>query len=275
MTEPEWRAANRANWDERVPLHVASDMYDLTGLKSGPPELDPIVTDLLGPVAGQRILHLQCHFGRDTLTLARMGASEAVGVDFSPAAIATAQSLAKSLNLPTARFIVSDVYEIPRDLGLFDKILVSWGALCWLPDMKAWATIIASHLKPGGHLALADAHPTAYVFDSLKADQDGRPGWYWPYFARSPMFEDRAQDYADPSAILKNTRTWEWLHPIADILGALLAAGLSIDRFEEYDRVLWRMFDCLVKGEDRFWRWPDQPWLPLAFGLRATRRIWA
>jgi SAM-dependent methyltransferase len=271
MSEPEWRAANRANWDERVPLHLASGMYDLSTLRSGTHALDPIVSSLLGPVAGLRLLHPQCHFGRDTMTLAQQGAQEAVGVDFSPPAIAAAQSLAAALSLPNARFIVSDVYEIPETLGQFDRILVSWGALCWLPDMKAWARVLARHLKPGGHLALADAHPTAYVFDSLTPDGNGRPGYYWPYFARRPMIEDRAQDYADPTATLRNARTWEWLHPLADIVGALLEAGLRIAQFQEYDRIPWRMFDCLVEGEDHFWRWPNEPWLPLAFGLRAVQ----
>ena len=274
-TLPDWRALNQANWDERVPIHVNSPyMYDLAALRAGKDRLDPIATEALGPVDGLRVLHLQCHFGMDSLTLAQQGAS-VTGVDFSPPAIETAKALAMELGLSNrARFVAANVYDAPTALpepGTFDRVFVSWGALCWLPDMTAWARVVAGFLKPGGFLALAEAHPAAYVFDDMTATADGRPGWYMPYLGREPMLEDRPEDYADPTARLQNSRTVEFLHPLSDILMGLINAGLRIDRFHEHGGVTWPMFTHLVKHGPGDYRWPDKPWLPLSYSLRAAK----
>jgi len=275
MSEPEWRRLNRANWDERVPLHLKSLLhYDQTDLRAGNGRVDPIAAAVLGSIGGMRILHLQCHFGMDSLALAQQGGF-VTGVDFSIPAIDAASALARELGLADrTRFVVSDVYDTEATLGeadRFDCVFVSWGALCWLPDIAGWARVVARQLKPGGWLALADAHPTAYVFDSRAAAPDGRPGWWLPYFGHEPMIEDGTEDYADPDAVLRNTRTHQWLHPLGDIIAALLDAGLVLKRFDEHDAIPWQMFDCLVRGEDRFYRWPDTPWLPLSFSLRAEK----
>jgi 2-polyprenyl-3-methyl-5-hydroxy-6-metoxy-1,4-benzoquinol methylase len=275
MTESEWRQANRANWDERVPIHLAArEMYDLQTLRDRNKRLGPIVMAALGPVAGQKILHLQCHFGMDTLVLAQQGA-EVVGVDFSPPAIEAATALATELGLSDrARFVVSDVYETASALSEpagFDRVFVSWGALCWLPDMFGWAKVVAHFLKPGGWLALAEAHPAAYVFDDRTATPDGMPGWFMPYLGRAPMIEDREEDYSDPAARLKNTRTHEWLHPLSDIVMGLIGAGLRLDFLHEHDTVAWKMFAGLVPAEAGGYRWPDKPWLPLSYSLRASK----
>lgn len=273
---PDWRALNRANWDERVTVHLGpgSD-YDLDGLRAGRKTLGPIVSGVLGPVAGCKIAHLQCHFGVDSLALAQQGA-DIVGLDFSVPAIEAARALAGELGL-TARFVQADLYEaniaLQADQGTCDRVLVSWGALNWLPDLKVWARIVAGLLKPGGWLALAEAHPAAYVFDEAAATPDGMPGWYAPYLARRPIVADNPQDYADPTTPLANSRTVEWLHPLADVIGGLLEAGLRLDRFEEHDSVPWRMFAPLVAGVDGSWRWPDRPWLPLSYALRATKPL--
>ena len=275
MTDPEWRARNRANWDERVAIHVKSRaMYNQAALRAGTAQPEPLSAAVLGPMAGQRILHLQCHFGMDSLGLAQHGA-EIVGVDFSRPAIDHARVLAAELGLTDrARFVVSDVYETASALpepASFDRVFVSWGALCWLPDMPGWAKVVAHFLKPGGWLALAEAHPAAYVFDSTKKTPDGMPGWFVPYLGREPLIDDRTADYADPDAVLKNTRTHEWVHPIADILTGLIGAGLRLDRFQEHDTVRWPMFDCLVPDGTGAYRWPDKPWLPLSYSLRASK----
>jgi 2-polyprenyl-3-methyl-5-hydroxy-6-metoxy-1,4-benzoquinol methylase len=277
MTDPAWRRANRANWDERVPIHLRSTLhYDQTELRAGRAALDPRVMDAIGTVDGMRILHLQCHFGMDSLTLAQHGAF-VTGIDFSAPAIEAATKLAVETGLADrARFVVSDVYETAAALADpdgFDRVLVSWGALCWLPDIAAWARVVAHHLKPGGWLALADAHPAAYVFDSRTALPDGRPGWWAPYFGRAAMIEDRAEDYADPSAVLMNTTTHEFLHPLGDIVTALLDAGLVLKGLGEHDSIPWQMFDSLVRGEDGDYRWPDKAWLPLSFSLRAEKAL--
>lgn len=272
MSEEDWRALNRANWDERVAIHLRAPMYDLSDLRAGRGRLEAIEEAELGPVAGERIAHLQCHFGADTLRLAQKGA-EVVGLDFSAPAIDAARGLAAELGLG-ARFVCADVYDavevIPRPHG-FDRVFVTWGTLCWLPDVAGWARVVAALLRPGGRLFLADGHPTAYVFDDDVA-RDGRPGWFAPYFERGPLVLDDPRDYADPAARLAHARTHQFQHTLADILNALAAAGLSLDWLHEHDGVPWRMFACLVEGPDRLFRFADRPWLPLSYSLSATRR---
>jgi SAM-dependent methyltransferase len=272
----DWLALNLANWNERVPIHLDTPRlhYRLDALKAGTERLDPIATEVLGPVDGLRVLHLQCHFGADTLTLAQHGAA-VTGLDFSPPAIAAASALAGELGLAErARFVEANVYDAPAAVGgpgAFDRVFVSWGALCWLPDIRAWAHVVASFLKPNGYLALADAHPFAYVFDDANAAADGKPGWYMPYLERQPMVEDRPEDYANPSAVLKNSRTVQFLHPIGDVISALIDAGLRIDRFQEHDSIAWRMFAQLERRDSGEYVWPDRPWLPLSFSVRASK----
>ena len=172
-----WRELNRANWDERTKVHLGpgSD-YDLASLRSGHGRLHPIEDAELGDVSGRRALHLQCHFGVDTLKLAQRGAS-VVGLDFSPAAIEAANKLAIELGLAgSARFVLADLYDAPSAIPepqSFYLVFTTWGATCWLPDIRRWAAIVASFLKPSGRLYYADAHPAAYVFDDDAKLMDG------------------------------------------------------------------------------------------------------
>lgn len=276
--ESEWRRANRANWDERVGLHLGpGSLYDLGPLRAGRGRLDAIVSAELGPVAGLRVLHLQCHFGQDTLTLAQQGAAEVVGLDFSAPAIAAARALAAELGLADrARFVEADLYDAPRAIpegsGGFDRVFVTWGALGWLPDIAGWARIVAGFLRPGGgRLYLAEAHPVALVFDDLAGTAEGKPGWFLPYFGREPLVLEDSTDYAHSEARLRHAVTHTWLHPLADVIGALRGAGLSLDWLHEHPRLTWRMFRGLVRDSDGFWTWPDRPWLPLAYSLGASR----
>jgi SAM-dependent methyltransferase len=275
MTGSNWRELNRANWDERVSIHLAAPAsYDQTPLRTGTARFGPITSAALGPVAARNILHLQCHFGIDSLTLAQQGAS-VVGLDFSQPAIIAARTLAAELGLAgRARFIEADLYDAPAALpepASFDRVLVSWGALCWLPDMRGWARVVAHFLKPGGWLALAEAHPAACVFDDARRTPDGMPGWDVPYLGRTAFEANKSEDYADPDARLINTRTVEWLHPLSDVIMGLLDAGLRLDFLHEHDTVAWKMFECLVAHERGGFRWPDKPWLPLAYSLRASK----
>jgi SAM-dependent methyltransferase len=273
---PDWFALNLANWNERVPIHLNNPPlhYDLDPLRRDAQRLDPIAADVLGPVDDLRVLHLQCHFGVDTLTIAQQGAT-VTGLDFSPPAIAAARSLAADLGVSDrARFVEANIYDADAAInepGSFDRVFVSWGDLVWLPDIAAWARIISSFLKPNGFLALAEAHPTAYVFDDRTATPDGRPGWYMPYLARQPLFEDWPEDYADPMASLQNSRTVQFLHPLSDIIMSLISAGLRIDRFHEHDSIPWKLFAHLQKRGPTEHVWPDKPWLPLSFSLRAAK----
>jgi SAM-dependent methyltransferase len=272
--ETDWRAINRARWDEVVDVHLGPRGYDLADLRAGHGRLNAIEEDELGPVAGLRVLHLQCHFGRDTLILAQRGA-EVVGLDFSAPAIAAAQNLARELGLQArARFVQSDLYDACEAIGepaSFDLVYVTWGALNWLPDVAEWARIVAHFLKPGGALYLAEAHPSAYVFDSCRSLPDGLPGYFLPYFHLGPAVFDNPLDYMDQEARLVNSRAAEFMHPLGDTIGGLLAAGLRLEWFREHDAVTWRMFAMLVEDARGLFRWPDKPWLPLAFSLRAIR----
>ena len=272
----DWRRLNRANWDERVPIHLASKFYDRGRLSHGLGRLGAIEEAELGSVAGLRVLHLQCHFGMDTLKLAQRGA-EVVGLDFSAPAIEAARALAGELRLEArARFVEADVYDAPAAIGepgAFDLVYVTWGAICWLPDMRRWAEVVAHFLKPGGRLYLADGHPAAYVFDDDARQPDGMPGLFAPYFQRGPLVLDDPRDYADEDARLENVRTVQWMHPLGETIGAVIGAGLRLDWLNEHDAVPWRMFRVLVRDDKGLYRWPQRPWLPLAFSLMATRPI--
>jgi SAM-dependent methyltransferase len=274
MTQSDWRAVNRAHWDEMVPLHVGPSGYDLVDVRAGRGVLNAIEESELGSVEGKRILHLQCHFGRDTLILAQRGAT-VVGLDFSAPAVEFARNLAAELGLADrARFVQADLYDaraaIPEPAS-FDRVYVTWGAIIWLPDIAAWAEIVAFFLKPGGTLYLAEGHPAAYVLDDREAQADGRPGFFAPYFSRDAVVVEETHDYVDESATVANAATHTWIHPLGDLVTALIEAGLRLDWLHEHDAITWRMFKQLVEGNDRQFRWPDKPWLPLSFSLQATR----
>ncbi len=270
----EWRRLNRARWDEVVAIHLGPGGYDLSDLRAGQGRMNAIEEDELGPVAGLRVLHLQCHFGRDTLILAQRGA-QVVGLDFSAPAIEAAQGLARELGLDgQSRFVRADLYDARAAIGepaAFDMVYVTWGAICWLPDIAEWARIVAHFLKPGGALYLAEAHPTAYVFDDETRAANGMPGWFAPYFGAGAIAFDNPRDYMDPDARLTNSRTLQFIHPMGAIIGGLLQAGLRLDWLHEHDAITWHMFAVLVEDLRGLYRWPDKAWLPLSFSLRASK----
>jgi SAM-dependent methyltransferase len=271
---PEWREANQANWDERVGVHLNGPGYDLSELRAGRGRLNAIEEAELGAVRGLRVLHLQCHFGRDSLTLAQRGA-EVVGLDFSCAAIETAKRLATELGLAArTRFVEADLYDAPRAIpepASFDRVFVTWGALTWLPDIARWAQVVAHFLRPGGSLYLAEGHPVALVFDDMAPMTGGMPGYFAPYFGGEAIVSDDPRDYSDPSARLCHARQYNWIHPLGDVISGLSAAGLRLDWLHEHDAVTWKMFDCLIEDAAGLYRWPGKRWLPLAFSLSARR----
>lgn len=273
----DWLEANRVQWDERVPLHAASAFYDQSALREGHGTLYPVEErelELLFPggLEGKRVLHLQCHFGADTLVLAQRGA-EVVGIDFSAPAIRSARALAAEVGLADrSRFVIANLYDARHVLpqpDSFDVVYTTWGTIGWLPDIAEWARIIEWYLKPGGALYFADGHPSALVFDD---SGQGAPVFSYPYDSEGEaVVLDDDRDYADPEARLENTRTFEWSHPLAGVVTALLDAGLTLTFLHEHFEVPWQMFSSLEVGDDRMYRWPEQKWLPLALSMAATK----
>jgi SAM-dependent methyltransferase len=272
----EWLDANRAQWDERVPLHVASEFYDQSRLRAGNGTLHGIEESELPGIfpeglEGKRVLHLQCHFGADSLVLAQRGAT-VVGVDFSKPAILHARALATEIGLADrTRFVIANIYDLRHTLPepeSFDVVYTTWGTIGWLPDIVEWARIVEWYLKPGGGLYFADGHPSAWVLD----DGDDVPVLRHAYDADgAPEVLDESTDYADETATLANTRTFEWAHPLGETLTALLDTGLTLDFLHEHYAVPWRMLRSLVPAGDGLWGWPGEKWLPLAVSIGATK----
>lgn len=261
-----FREENRRSWDQRVPVHWASAFYDVPGFLSGRDTLTPQEIELLPEVNGRNLLHLQCHFGMDTLSMARRGAG-VTGVDISGEAIDRATELAAQCGLH-AGFIRSDIYDLdgdPRIRG-FDVVYASFGAICWLPDLEAWARIVRQALNPGGTLLLVEFHPTLYMFDFPTGKLS------YPYFAhREPLTEPLESTYTDGQATFSGVDHF-WSHPIAEVLTAILGAGLRLTAFREWAESPFNCFPGMVPGPDGGYRYPasDHP-LPHVYGLTAER----
>jgi len=253
--------ANRRMWDERVGIHVGSAFYDVEGWKVGNRNhlVGPFEADELGPVDGKRLLHLQCHFGMDTLTFARAGA-EVVGLDFSGEAIAAARRLAEEVGLADRATFVQATVEAGRAAleGDFDVVYTSWGTIIWLADLRPWAATIASCLRPGGTFYMADGHP---ILNAV---------WHGDYFADEPLRDDDEGTYADVTAPTTNNEAWEWQHTLAEVVTALAEAGLRIELLAEHDVLVWQGLPEMVQGDDGMWRLPGRRF-PVSFSIRATR----
>lgn len=220
-------AKNRDSWDQRTPIHVNSEFYDVNAFLKGKNTLNSIELGLLMDITGQHILHLQCHFGLDSLSMQRMGA-QVTGVDFSAPAIYKARSLAKELNL-SATFIESDVYQVPEAFNnQFDIVFTSYGTITWLPDLKKWAEVIRRTLKPGGKLIFVEFHPFVWMFD------DEIKNIIYSYFNTKPIVEMADTTYADHNIPL-GTECVTWNHSLSEVIQSLLDKKLMIRFFEEYD----------------------------------------
>ncbi|MGH9173432.1 MAG: class I SAM-dependent methyltransferase [Vicinamibacterales bacterium] len=260
---------NRAHWDEAAAIHPTTEFYDVAAFKRGETHFDELVLSQIGAVAGQSVLHLQCHFGMDTIRFSRLGAI-ATGVDFSPVAIQTARDLAAELGIET-RFIESNVYDLPDVLGeQFELVFTSYGAITWLPDIKAWARAVACFVRPGGRFVIVEGHPAAWPFDDER--EDGLVIRY-PYFhTPEPLTLEYDGTYATTDTSLTHRRTHNWNHPLGAIINALIDAGLTIEHVGEYPVCAWRQIPIMEKGADGWWRLPEEyPDLPFLFSIRATK----
>lgn len=263
-----YRQSNLAYWDSIVSIHLDSAFYRADAFRQGANVLDPIVRERMGDVRGKKLLHLQCHFGLDTLSLARMGA-EVTGVDFSPRAIETARTLARETGL-SASFVEGDVTAPPVPPAAFDIVFASWGAIMWIEDMGVWMRAAANALVAGGRLLLVEGHPAMMMMDEHVSPTSPFTVRY-PYQSRVPELNEWDRDYADPSVRVEG-KTFTWQHGVGEIMNAAIAAGFEIRGFEELDRVPWEALPQLVKRDDIYWSLPDStPFLPLAFALDARR----
>ncbi|MEL6672464.1 MAG: class I SAM-dependent methyltransferase [Bacteroidota bacterium] len=251
---------NQQLWDARAAVHLGSDFYDVAGFKQGKTTLRHIELAELGEVRGLKILHLQCHFGLDTLSLARMGA-EVTGVDLSGQAIAQARELAAELSLE-ARFLQSNVYELPQVLDeQFDMVFTSWGVLAWLPDLKPWASLIARYLRPGGKFYMAEFHPLLNMFE-----EDWSTIAY-PYFNQGVLTFESEESYTDQSATPGHTEH-VWHHPLADIFSSLLGEGMHLNFFHEFPYSPYPCFSDMKEiGPEQYVTERYGPNLPYAFSL--------
>jgi SAM-dependent methyltransferase len=265
---------NRSWWDERVPIHVGSAFYDVDGFRAGGSSLRPFELEEVGDVSGKRLAHLQCHFGLDSLSWARAGAS-VVGLDFSGPAVEAGNSLAAETALD-ARFVQADVYDAAEALGgeRFDVVYTGLGALNWLPDLPRWASVVASLLADGGFLYLSEFHPFTWIF----ADDD--PIIELDYFHAPDgvsFDDDEPGTYADLDVPTRNNATREWAHPLADVITAVLGAGLRLELLSEHDYTLFPRFadlelDTEFLSAGVVYRQPaGRPRLPLMYSLRAIR----
>ena len=266
----EFVEANRRLWNEWAPIHAASAFYDVERFKQGGVRLRPYELEEVGDVAGKDLLHVQCHFGLDTLSWARLGAT-VTGADFSQPAIDLADGLAKELSIP-ARFVCADLADLPAALpGGFDIVYASRGVLTWLPDLEVWAEVVAHFVRPGGFLYVTEAHPLFWVWDDDEGVTDLR--LRYPYFSRrEPLAFPVRGSYADPSAEIREPMEYGWVHDLGSIVTAVARAGLTIEFLHEFPFVPWPA-PFLEQHEDGSWWLPStiQGELPLFFSLKATK----
>ncbi len=268
----DWRRLNRANWDERVPVHVASPFYDVAGWKAGRDALAPFEPEEVGEVAGRDLVHLQCHFGLDTLSWARRGA-RVTGLDFSEPAVAAARQLAAEAGLD-ARFVRSDVYDAVSALGAtYDIVYTSHGVLGWLPDLDRWADVVFALLRPGGIMYLSEFHPLSWCFAQGTQAREVGVGAEHDYFAADPLDIDEAGTYADRDAATHSNRTVEFQHTLGEMVSVLCARGLQIEFLRERDWTLFQQFDWLQACERTYHQPEGAARIPLMFSLRARRPI--
>lgn len=264
---------NKKYWDEAVDIHKKSELYSLDEFKKGVNKLNSIELNELGDIKGKKILHLQCHFGMDTLSLAMLGA-DVTGVDFSDVAISNAKKLSDEINIPS-NFICSDVYSLLEngllEIESFDIVFTSYGAIYWLPDLERWADVINKFLKPSGFFFISESHPITGCFDFDKSLNTLK--YTTPYFKREePFYFENGVDYADPEHKLENNKTYEWNHSLSDIINVFLKRKFIIESFNEYPFTVWKQYPNMELRDDGYFHFIDKNFdIPLLFSLKAKK----
>ena len=240
----------------------------MEAFKNGACTIADLELNEMGDLEGKTLLHLQCHFGLDTMSFERLGA-RATGVDFSEIAIRRAREISDELGLST-RFVQSELYHLPEKLSeVYDIVYTSGGVLCWLPDIRGWANIVQQYLKPGGTFYIREFHPFASIFDDR--DEVSSPTVHYPYFHNEPLRFDNEPSYADPSIPLEET-SFEWVHTVGDIISAIADVGLRIEFMHEFPECTYQSLPFLIKGDNGLWYSPEYAdSLPLMFSIRAEK----
>jgi SAM-dependent methyltransferase len=270
----DYRTLNRANWDERAPAHARSAGYGVDRFVADPAHLSDVVRfDLprLGDIAGLRGVHLQCHIGTDTVSLARLGA-DMTGLDFSPASVAEARKLAEATRTPVM-FVESDVYDAVAVLGAerFDLVFTGIGAIGWLPSIRRWAETVAGLLVPGGRLFIREGHPVLWALDESRTDALVLE---YPYVEREePLVWTDDTTYVPTDATFVHNTTHSWNHGLGEIVTALLDAGMRLTMLVEHDSVPWEALPGQMRlDDDGEWRLVERPWrVPLTYTLQAVK----
>ena len=256
---------NKQTWNNKTAIHIESEFYNNKSFLEGKSTLNSIELSLLGDLNNKRILHLQCHFGQDTMTFSRLGA-KATGIDFSDKAIEKARTFSEKLNLDTT-FICCDIYDIPNHLDeKFDIVFTSYGTIGWLPDTDKWAAVVSHFLKQKGRFIMADFHPVIWMFDN-----DFKKVFYC-YFNIEPIIELESGTYADKNSKIE-TKTITWNHPTGEVLNALIQSGLEINSFNEYDYSPYNCFNQteeFEKGKFRIKQLGNK--IPMVFSIEATKK---
>ena len=262
---PDYININKETWNKKTAVHIASDFYNNEAFLNGKSSLNHFEIDLLGDVSQKKILHLQCHFGQDTLSLARLGA-KVTGIDFSDQAIEKAKEYSKQLDLD-ATFICCDVYDTPNYLDeKFDIVFTSYGTIGWLPDMDKWAAVVSHFLKPEGKFVFVDFHPVVWMFDN-----DFKEVFY-NYFKSEPIIEEETGTYADKKASLIQ-KTISWNHSISEVVNALIENGLTIHSLNEYDYSPYNCFNGMEEFETGKFRIKNfENKVPLVYSIKASKK---
>lgn len=256
---------NKTSWNKRTASHLTSDFYDVDGFLKGRTSLKSIELDLLGDIRGKRILHLQCHFGQDTISLGRLGAN-VTGVDFSDRAIESAKKLAEQADI-NATFICCDLYDLPNHLTeQFDIVFTSYGTIGWLPDIEKWANIVSNFLKPNGKFVFAEFHPVVWMFD------DNFENVKYKYFNSQAIIETESGTYADKTADIHQEYV-TWNHGMAEVISSLLNNDIQLTSVKEYDYSPYDCFSGTVEFEPEKYRIEKlDDKIPMVYSLTGTKK---
>ena len=245
-SEQNYIEINRQSWNTKTEVHLQSEFYDLEGFMNGKTSLNEIELNLLGNINGKTILHLQCHFGQDTISLSRLGAT-VTGVDLSDKAIESAKQIAAKTD-STAAFICCDMYDLPNHLAQpFDIVFTSYGTIGWLPDLDKWAKIVSRFLKPNGQFVFVEFHPVVWMFDD-NFDKIG-----YRYFNSGAIIETESGTYADKNAPITQEYVM-WNHGLSEVINSLLNNGLQLQQLNEYDYSPYNCFNKTIEFEPKKYR---------------------